>query len=102
MFTSFSYSDQQKDIIDVKQTAGANLKLVKNVWVHPSSTQRQLWNTWITLCLVYNGIVIPVRIAFDLIEDPAAFIFDRFIDGSFIRKLRSLCIYAHIHKFSAL
>lgn len=73
--------------IDVRQTAGANLKLVKNVYIHPLSLRRQIWNIVVTTCLVYNGIVIPMRIAFDLVEDTGAFAFDRVIDAIFICKL---------------
>lgn len=87
MYASFNYGEHHEDIIDVKQTAGANLKLVKNVWIHPSSAERQLWNAWISFCLIYNGVVIPVRIAFDLEEGAGAYAFDRCIDASFIRKL---------------
>ncbi|CAM9141381.1 unnamed protein product, partial [Ectocarpus fasciculatus] len=57
---------------------------VKNVWIHPSSAERQLWNAWISFCLIYNGVVIPVRIAFDLEEGAGAYAFDRCIDASFI------------------
>jgi hypothetical protein len=78
------YNDSKghdRDFIDVRQTAGANLgKLVKNVFIHPSSKERQIWNIIITMFLIYNGLVIPMRIAFDLVEDLGAFVFDRIID----------------------
>ena len=77
------HADDQ-NIIDVRQTAGANLKLVKNVWIHPNNHYREIWNVLITIFLLYNGLVIPVRIAFDLEESFDAFIFDRIIDACFV------------------
>ncbi len=75
---------EEDEIIDVLQAAGTNLTIVQNVYIHPNSKLRNFWNTLVTSFLLYNGIIIPVRIAFNIYETGGAFIFDRIIDATFI------------------